>query len=234
MSMHNSEIDYIKNSLKTEKINIEFYQVLIQYLESRLSNDDVHGLLHPLGFVILTLQDWCNGERLRIHIWQPDPKKYNNRNWIHDHEYNIVSLVLKGVIINKKFNCVLGLENGKFPVYNVQRYENNSDLFNTNKFCEISYNSSEEILSGNLYSIKRGEFHLSEAVDNEVTCTLVLNSDKAISPPTVIGIKNDDRMEFIYQREYVDSIFLKNLLKDLIKKLINDFKDLIKKENATS
>lgn len=218
--MNQQQLNFIIDSLKNKSIDTDFYKILINIIESIIHKENLFGLWHPLGFIIITLQDWYRDERLRIHIWPASLRKYNNnKNWIHNHEYNITSLVLIGKIINNKYNFYFSEEEQQYPLYNVLHNGTNSDLVNTHKFCNIKFSTCEEIFSGQIYSIDKTEFHSSDTSLEEITCTLVLNKNKQTSSPNIVGEADYNQEKFIYKREFCDQNYLKSLLKKILVEL---------------
>ncbi len=216
--MENLPVENIKNCLKSKSIDSNFYHSLLSVLNNIKLDDNFSATWHPLGFIIITIQDWHLGERLRIHIWPKSIRKYNQgRNWIHNHEYNINSLVLVGKVINKRY--ILHRKSKGLPTYNVVHQGNNSDLIITGKFCEVKYLCSEEIKKGKVYTIKKSEYHLSETKTEIITATIVLNSEKSEESPTIIGIAEEKNSFFHYERKSCNKLFLNDLISELIKEV---------------
>jgi len=201
------------------ELDVNFSTTFNDLLHEIKLSHDIKGLWHPLGFITLTLQNWHNNERLRLHIWHNVERRLNQgKMWIHNHEYNIVSLVLCGEIVNKRYQK-LDCENGKLQVYNVIHKEQNSDLIATDYYCDLELTSVEQIKSGQFYSLNRTEFHSSEVSLNDITATLVLNIDKQESSPQIIGNEKNNSKEYIYKREYCHPKLLNESIDFLIRKL---------------
>lgn len=216
--MEKLQVENIKNSLKSKSVDLDFYSSLLSILQSIRIDDDLSAVWHPLGFIIITIQDWHFGERVRIHIWPKSIRNYNQgRNWIHNHEYNINSLVLLGEVINKKYT--LSKKNTGLPTYNVMHKGANSDLILTKKFCEVKFLSSEKIKKGKVYSIKKNEYHLSETKTEIVTSTIVLNSKKSKQSPTIVGNSKNNDSFIKYERKSCDKVLLNDLISELIKEI---------------
>jgi len=218
--MYNQQIDFIKKSLYNRQFTKGFYNSLLSVLKRLVGSRETSALWHPLGFVILTLQDWNLKDRLRIHIWTDTIRKYNqDRNWIHNHEYDIISLVLMGNIINERYQQVIKTDKESLPIYNVFHYENNSDLKITGNYCGLEFLSRDEVKKGEVYSISKGEFHLSETLPTEITSTIVLNTDKQLESPSIIGLRSKEDKVFAFKREACDRALLDRLIIRLVDQL---------------
>ncbi len=218
--MFHQQIENIKASIKTGVINRDFYFSLISLIENQMIENKIFGVWHPLGFIVITLQDWTEEERLRIHIWPESKREFNQGvNWIHNHAYDIISLVLIGNITNQKFQLVNQGINSALPTFSVEYNGNNSDLKMLNYRSDIESISQEIISNGNIYSIKKWDFHLSETNINEMTATIVLNTNRDKESPIIIGgsKQNDTSIKFA-RDEYNDDI-LYAMLNKVLKKL---------------
>lgn len=210
-------LDFIKNKISNRSFDYDFYNHILELLQDLYEDKDLKGHLHPLGFTIITLQNWNNNERLRIHIWAKEGRKYNNnQSWIHNHEYSVFSLVLLGNLLNTKYKIIKDSQNRSLPIFNVAYDRMNSDLVLTNDTCDISVISNDNLDFGQFYYIPNWEFHKVEVPTNQITCTLVWNFDKEIGSPCVLGTDNMNQKFLPYERVEYNQEQLRMLLYEVI------------------
>lgn len=218
--MHSFLVEQIIDKYIKRVFDLKFYSMLLELLNECIRDKKLTGVLHPLGFIIITFKDWKNDQRFRLHIWPKVGRKYNNDQlWIHNHEYSVDSLVINGSLTNFRYDVDKDALQRSFPIYNVFYNSNNSDLIATNETCNVLLTKKEKLISGSFYTIKRWNYHLVKVEEDNIACTLVLNYEKDISTGYVIGSKGILKPVFPYARDYYDATELRNLLLTLISNL---------------
>jgi hypothetical protein len=144
-------------------------------------------ILHPLGFYYCNLFDFCNGEKIRIHIWSDKGKRINPLMDIHNHYYNVVSYVFRGSVYNTLYNVK------ETKPYTHSLYEGSYDksgkriLKKTNKKFNLNPLKKQRVAEGELYIIDKSEVHKGEVLESEFSITFVF-TEKPINPnPQVFG-----------------------------------------------
>jgi len=219
--MPDLRIRRIIDQMTAENFDAGFYTLLAGLLADLLLKGDVQGVLHPLGFVIVTLQDWQHDQRLRLHLWPESGRIYNNNQlWIHNHQYAVTSLVLLGSLTNTNYRIDTRAASPGYVIYEVLYYDSNSDLVDHGSACNVLFKGERTYQTGEHYLLKRGDFHIADTEADRVSCSLVLNSDPGKEPALVLGAADDARPEFIFSRGQFDQERLRDLLSDLIPKVL--------------
>lgn len=197
--MRNDLVKNIIHQLKCGVYSANFNDSLVELLKREQAENNIFGVFHPLGFVIITLQDWSGGERLRLHIWPPDERKYNDgHTWIHNHGYSVISKVLIGKLTNYEY--VISDFTSGCPVYDVSYVGNNSDLKITEKTCQVKLFSTVELANGSSYRLEKWKYHKVFVPENDITCTLILNFDKDFDSGNVLGTDEGNKDFLPFER----------------------------------
>jgi len=143
---------------------------------------------HALGFIHCKLFESAAGT-LRLHIW---PKNERNtleqQSKIHDHVFDLTSLVLCGNITNVLHASSNRIESPSNP-YELNYVEYNdkgSRLIASGKEFFALEKARSEIQKGNTYKIEKGELHDSQVSINELTATIVATYGHAQERPRML------------------------------------------------
>lgn len=148
-------------------------KVLLQYLITK-SSAISESLLHPNGFLKLTLTRLESGHALRMHIWlgqrQPKGNGWSN---IHNHRWAFDTLILTGGYEQEVY-CVskTGMECYAYK-YGLQR--GRQTLLRQPRTLFVSLKHADIFKSGSLHSLKDKEFHRVRPQANLVTASLFVS-----------------------------------------------------------
>jgi hypothetical protein len=151
---------------------------------------DLHpSFWHPLGFLHIKLH--ARGVKgLRLHLWPQRQRQAQAPFWpIHDHIFNLRSLILFGTVRNTLYK-VTRAETSPYRIYEV-RYGGSDSTLNqltaTSELVLPQETSIEEHVAGTTYWIEHTVFHQSMVAEDRPAATLVVTSDHLSLSPRVIG-----------------------------------------------
>ncbi|MCU0885847.1 MAG: hypothetical protein MUC44_13065 [Beijerinckiaceae bacterium] len=144
---------------------------------------------HPLGFIYAT-EAISDGTSLRYHIW---PKAWHvpedqAGSEIHDHIYELNSLVLGGVLRHETFEAVPKLD-GAYELLEVTYSKDRSLPELTGTRVDLRSLTDEIHMAGTAYRLLPGIIHRASAVRTPAV-TMVLTIDKLpkLAPRVVVGV----------------------------------------------
>src|SRR5229473_8133591 len=159
----------------------------------------VEATWHPLGFMRLKLASTPQGT-LRIHIWPAKDREFQSPLWnIHDHLFDVHSLILCGALENRRFAVRSDDTRATNRLYRVSYGENHSHLQATANSVSCRQLSSDQYSALDSYEISRGEFHASVVKEGILAATIVVTSNHSERPPTVLGDLHGAR-QYTYER----------------------------------
>lgn len=137
---------------------------------------------HPLGFVYWQ-HSLSNGSSLRVHLWLDlEHERRDGLTHIHDHVYDLSSLVVFGVIVNKTYTVEPGPSHQQLVSVDQATLDAEFELAGATVTTRVV--SSDEWRAGATYSIPRGVFHATTVV-GPPALTLVTNSARSGRPRVV-------------------------------------------------
>ena len=179
-------------------------------------------IIHPLGFVHADLgnDDWGRG--LRLHIWEDSIDiDIQNKPVIHQHNRDIRSLVLCGMIVNQVYHVNCDSGPATHSVYEVCYDRKNGRMDDIIKYsghsARASINYDHTHFAGEYYDLDTTLFHRS-FVNRTFAATLVLAGKKQVIRPRILG-KLHGLSEFTYTRRSLDKSAFKVLVQRLSKEL---------------
>jgi hypothetical protein len=162
---------------------------------------------HPLGFFHLA-EDVGPGTRLRIHVWP--------RGWavsgeqvggeIHNHIFDLRSLVLVGSITNQVFE-VAEDQNGEFQLLNIEYSSGTSRVAPSGPAVRLEELSSYVHTTGEVHNVPAGVFHRSSA-EATPAITLVLAASASVGKHPLVALAAGHRPPSAFQRRSLNSIEL--------------------------
>lgn len=195
-----------------EAINDEWELDKVRSLVLELfSSVTIIGRVHPLGFYSFTLGGVDHRTNVRLHIWQGNAGQHDDLA-IHDHIFNMKSLVLCGSLLNKTYELEK-IENIAGTLYSVDYNEGKSTLSKIESGYKIEPVKEELITAGQFYSLGAGQFHESIKTSEDLAVTVVVTENVIMKKPVVFGRRDfGEYLEFdrqvVNDREY-NSIRLK-------------------------
>ncbi len=186
--------------------------------------DDVKGIYaewHPLGFIYIKLFQDKNND-YRLHIWPKGVRSFNKTQYpIHNHTYNIKSLVVSG-----KVGCEAYLiekkANSNKKLYEVHYSNLGTKLVSTDEFVEVEKSNISWTNAGNSYKIKKGDYHQSVVEQNAYAATVVKNYNKSSNIKPRIIVNDNDKLEYDCPTEKIENDLLLDKLKELKNRLKNN------------
>ncbi len=93
-----SILDKLENSIVSSSDVSSVFRLLCEYLMNHIESLDIK--IHPLGFYAISLGSNNKNVNLRLHIWNGDLAPQNKNLMIHNHVFEMKSLVLAGKLTN--------------------------------------------------------------------------------------------------------------------------------------
>lgn len=145
---------------------------------------------HPLGFIHCKLTDSSTTEIYRLHIWPTtmdpiDPQEHK----IHDHLFDVESIVLLGSIENNEFEFLSSSHPPSHRVIEVE-YTKDAPLFHESGIRgTLTKTRSNTSRAGERYRVNRKILHETCRQSDELAITLVRTSNPMkVSPRVVLPI----------------------------------------------
>lgn len=166
---------------------------------------------HPLGFFHIA-EDLGEGAHLRVHVWPRDWAVSDEQvgGEIHDHIFNLRSLVFFGSVKNETFEAV-GDPNGKFQLLNIEYDPGMSHVSPSGSRVRLKELECCVHSAGEVYGVRPGVFHRSSA---EVTpaITLVLAGSTSVGKKPRVVLAADRPLLPAFKRRPLNSLELERLL----------------------
>jgi hypothetical protein len=135
---------------------------------------------HPLGFFYAT-EELSDRMMLRYHLWPSDwaiPMQEQG-NEVHDHVYELNSLLLHGAIRHETFEMIPADE-GRLELFNVTYTDEGSALSNTCQRIELQTTTDSYYVAGTAYRLGPGVLHRVTPEQLPIaTLVLTIRSDAA-------------------------------------------------------
>lgn len=207
----NSISKLINSKDNPEKIKI----LLKEFIVKNISNLECK--VHPLGFYVFILGKTNDESIIRLHIWDGTLQKQNSELEIHNHIFNMTSLILFGSLINQSYD-VNESSNAEGFLYEVDYINNNSILKKVKNNIALIVLGSEKIKTDEFYTIKKSLFHNTYIEEKYVATILKTEIDINKKPLLYSKIDFDDsKIEF--KRETVGNNKKINILEHLVSKI---------------
>lgn len=209
--------DYLRKLYEQLDQEISINEVKLTLVLFLRDQDKISGRVHPLGFNLFNLGKLDDMINIRLHIWDKAAKIQNADLVIHNHPFELKSLVLVGAIQNKTYS-ITRLKNKKLGfLYSATYSKKGSLLTRALEGCSASLKESSNIKKGQYYSVKVGAFHESINIE-PFSATLVVTKEVQGKIPLIYS-KNDHNDEIEFTR---NSINLEKSNK-LLNKLLSTF-----------
>jgi len=141
---------------------------------------------HPLGFIHCKIAENKNNETFRTHIWPSNLKATNpQEHKIHDHLFDIDSIVLNGAIENIEYEFTESYESPDFRIIKVNYSPIGPLLYEDNISGKLQKTKSEIIQSGNLYRVRQKTLHETSLKSLSTSVTLVRTYSPSTYEPRV-------------------------------------------------
>ena len=176
--------------------------------------------IHGNGFIQLDI-----GENYRVNFWgHKDIPKQDVDTSIHDHEFDFISVILKGYLLNTKYDKVIG---NTHKVYVPKISEgHNTKLIYTKTDTAIRESEVEQIFFVDILDLKTkksyymlaGELHQTQAFKPAVTLMKKIPKPSFIKKHSAtVLVKAGERPDNKFDRHSYENDFIW----DLIEKIIN-------------
>jgi hypothetical protein len=173
------------------------YQKLDEFCNSLLlSYSKLEGSWHPLGFAIVKLFE-TGSYKYRLHFWPKNERKPKEPDWqIHNHIFDLESLVICGKIGSKEFIVQEDTEcNTSHLEYEVIYHKQGSSIVTTDRLLKVSLDNEKWTSVGASYQVECGVFHQTYVKMDEFAASLVRTSNEKIqSSPIVVGDSGANRV----------------------------------------
>lgn len=161
-------------------------QIYQKYLAREYSSIDLESVLraiidadrnitfqiHPLGFIHGELSPCvplARGERFRLHIWLSDAGSLDQLGDLHEHTWNLTSLVLAGEVLDRNYEAIStprGEFSGSRILYGLQNTATPLGKY------DLRLTEERTVSAGHVYSIPSRTIHLNR-ISQVPTVTLV-------------------------------------------------------------
>lgn len=164
-----SILQIYKKFLAREYSSIDLESVLRSIADT---GQNVTFQIHPLGFIHGELSPCVplnSGERFRLHIWLSDAGSLDQLGDLHEHTWDLTSLVLAGEILDRNYEAIptpRGAFSGSRIVYGPQ---NTATLLGR---YDLRLRDERRVGAGSVYSIPSRTIHLNQ-IGQIPTVTLV-------------------------------------------------------------
>lgn len=128
--------------------------------------------LHPLGFIHGELSPSLplpEGERFRLHIWLSDAGSLDQLGDLHEHTWELTSLVLVGAVVDRNYEALPSPEGDFVGARILYGSENRSEPMGSYRLCFVG---ERTVRVGGVYKIPSRTIHLNR-VSEVPTVTLV-------------------------------------------------------------
>ena len=212
-------MDNLLEKLEQSIIDSSEVQTVFGFLREYLiqKKESIEIKLHPLGFYAIKIGSNHKNVNLRLHIWNGDLSPQNKNLMIHNHVFDMKSLIIMGQLTNVIYE-INGDKNG-LPCYTYETsYTNTQSLLTkVNSKSYLSTKRSHDVMSGEYYSLERGLYHESIWRDDNYTATLLRTEAHEHLDPIVIS-KEDLGDQIAFDRTPVGSNVGINLIDELFEK----------------
>lgn len=180
-------------TLEWSRIRTEPLPALRTAVKTWLTKASPPCLIHPHGFYVVLLGR-TDTEEWRLHFWPKGPRIVTGMPaFIHTHNCDIESLILKGQITNIQYN-VSAHSSGGQPLYEVNyggdRYAaaTSNYLVKTATRVQVTIQRRDTYTCGENYNIERNSYHEAVVSDRDVTSTLVCMHRRSADSVMVVGL----------------------------------------------
>jgi hypothetical protein len=215
-------MDSLLEKLEQSIMDASEIQTVFDFLKEYLiqKKESIETKTHPLGFYAINLGSNHKNVNLRLHIWNGDLAPQNQNLMIHNHVFNMKSLVIIGQLTNVIYE-INGDKNGT-PCFTYNTSYNKTQSLLT-KVCSKSYLSEKrchDVMSGEYYSLDKDLYHESILKDDNYTATLLRTELNETLNPIVIS-KEDLGDKIVFNRTSMELNVGINLIDELFEKYKN-------------
>lgn len=161
--------------------------------------------LHPLGFIHGELSSslpLSEGERFRLHLWLNDAVGLDQLGDLHEHTWDLTSLVLAGAVVDQNFDALPAPEGDFFGARIVYGRENRTEPMGR---FNLGFVDERTVRVGAAYKIPSRTIHLNRAKEVP-TVTLVRSiEDNRGDGPLVLTPASGDQGSATAVRARIDA-----------------------------
>lgn len=142
---------------------------------------------HPLGF-FHGVEPLADGLRLRFHLWADDWRLPEDQSGgdVHDHVFELNSLVLMGALSQKTFRFEPRSE-GAYEVLTVQYGAAKSHVGRTGEIGELIETTNERYGSGSAYRLKSNVIHQVRPQQTPAATLVLAVPNRELEHPRIIS-----------------------------------------------
>jgi hypothetical protein len=170
--------------------------------------------VHPNGFLQLNLIEAGSN---RLHIWHPDLPKQTTRTAVHDHIFDMESVVKKGVLGQTEIHY--SLEHGGTPTSEIYmaHYSEKSDskLYPTGVLVKESSYHMNRVIEGDSYVQSAFTFHESVPQTDVVVTVMTKSLIYASHQPRVL-VPLEETPDNSFHRENASEAFLWSIIEESV------------------
>ena len=167
--------------------------------------------VHPNGFLQL---DLVHDGSVRLHIWHPDLPRQEVRTAVHDHIFDMVSVVRKGALIQVELDFTLNHEGYPDSEIYMARYEgrSKSQLMPTGVLVKEARHERFRVREGDVYTQPAFTFHESVPGTNIVVTQMTKQRVHEGEPRVLVPIGQEPHNSF--RRDSADEAFLWKIIEE--------------------
>jgi len=158
-------------------------EYFIRELKNLASSQQVR--IHPLGFFVATKRIDTQSA-LRFHVWPNgfDTSQSQAGGEIHDHIFELNSLVVAGALQQKRFTCRYDAS-GTHDVLEVGYTKDGSNLCASGSKAILNLEKEEQFNAGTIYKLPIGSIHHAAAVTHPTASLVLTTRDLSKTTPIV-------------------------------------------------
>lgn len=159
-------------------------EILAALIGSPLATASIHR--HPLGFLVAKAE--CGvGTALRLHFWSKKWKALQSGFEVHDHGFDLESLVITGHVQQTVYEAVDDRD-GANRVYTVEYSGKASVLEASSRLVRLSIIREERFAEGQTYTLPARVLHQLECVADEAVTLVLTHTQREL--PVTLGPKD--------------------------------------------
>jgi hypothetical protein len=210
----NDHINSISKLIDNNENPEEIKFLLKNFISQNISNLECK--IHPLGFYFFRLSKTDDEAIIRLHIWDQTLQKQDSELEIHNHIFNMTSLILVGSLINQNYEINESNNDGGF-LYEVNYVDHNSVLKKVKNNISIRLIESKKIKTNEFYSLKESIFH-NTFTDKYVATILKTDINTNKNPLLYSKIDFED-LQLEFKRDVVNNNKKERILNHFISRI---------------
>ena len=186
-------------------VKIEFCEVIKQVITRAYELQRKGAIIQaqPLGMMRLALEGQNNADSgLFLHFWAPDLPKSLKKPPLHTHVFHMRSRIIKGMITDTTYRAIPD-KTGDYQLVDAECTQEYCSMLNNLQRVRIEIESVRELVSGEIYEVPKGDFHLTSLPNDVQTAITIMEKSMVdrVNPVLALPYKSQidntpfDRMQ---------------------------------------